>query len=118
MSDGHLRKVESQIKEILGEEVGRLSDPRIGGMVTVTGVSLSPDLSHATVFYSLLEGSAGGEEQRGLQSAAGRLQSRIGDRMHLKNTPRLHFEPDPAAEHASRIEDILKEVREGGDHGE
>jgi len=118
MSDGHLRKIESQLKEILGEELHLLSDPRIGGMVTVTGVRMSPDLSHATVFYSLLEGTASGEEREGLESASGRLQSKVGDRMHLKKTPRLHFEPDPATEHASRVEDILREVREGGDHEE
>jgi ribosome-binding factor A len=49
---GRARKVESQLKEITGEEVASLSDPRIQGLVTVTGVRVSPDLAHATVFYS------------------------------------------------------------------
>ncbi|MBA3950894.1 MAG: ribosome-binding factor A, partial [Rubrobacter sp.] len=37
------RKVESQLKEIAGEELSMLSDPRINGLVTVTGVRVSPD---------------------------------------------------------------------------
>ncbi len=48
---GRTRKVESQLKEIVGEEVTALSDPRIQGLVTVTGVRVSPDLAQATVFY-------------------------------------------------------------------
>jgi ribosome-binding factor A len=46
--------VESQLKEITSEEVASLSDPRIKGLVTVTGVRVSPDFAHATVFYSVL----------------------------------------------------------------
>ena len=53
---GRTRKVESQLKEIVGEEVAALSDPRIQGLVTVTGVRVSPDLAQATVFYSVLAG--------------------------------------------------------------
>ncbi len=105
------RKIESQIKEILGEEVDALSDPRINGLVTVTGVRVSPDLSHATVYYSLLAGEDPEEARYGLQSAAGRLQGAVGAQTRLKRTPRLHFEPDPVVERASRIDAALREVR-------
>ncbi len=109
------RKIESQLKEILGEEVSGLSDPRIEGLVTITAVRVSPDLSHATVFYSLLAGSDGDEAREGLQSAAGRLQGAVGSQMRLKRTPRLQFEPDPVVEQASRIEAALREVRADDD---
>lgn len=109
------RKIESQLKEILGEEVSGLSDPRIKGLVTITAVRVSPDLSRATVFYSLLAGSDGDEAREGLQSAAGRLQGAVGSQMRLKRTPRLHFEPDPVVEQASRIEAALREVRADDD---
>jgi ribosome-binding factor A len=108
---GRARKVESQLKEITGEEVASLSDPRIQGLVTVTGVRVSPDLAHATVFYSVL---AGGDEMaanEGLQSAAGRIQAAVGAQTRLKRTPRLRFEPDPVVERATRIEAALREVR-------
>lgn len=116
---GRTRKIESQLKEILGEEVSVLSDPRIKGLVTITAVRVSPDLSHATVFYSLLAGSDDDEARKGLQSAAGRLQGSVGSQMRLKRTPRLHFEPDPVVERASRIEAALREVRadDDPDHG-
>jgi ribosome-binding factor A len=108
---GRTRKVESQIREIVGEEVATLSDPRIQGLVTITGVRVSPDLANATVFYSALSGESAEEAQEGLQSAAGRIQAAVGAQTRLKRTPRLHFEPDPVVEQATRIESALREVR-------
>ena len=108
------RKVESQIREIVGEGVATLSDPRIRGRVTVTGVRMSPDLANATVFYSVL-GESAEEAQEGLQSAAGRIQAALGAQTRLKRTPRLRFEPDPVVERANRIESALREVRSDDD---
>ena len=105
------RKIESQIKEIVGEQLGALSDPRIQGLVTVTGVKVSPDLAHARVYYSVLAGGDEQEASEGLRSSAGRLQSAVGARTRLKRTPRISFEPDPAVEHATRIDAALREVR-------
>lgn len=105
------RKIESQLKEIVGEEVAALSDPRIHGLVTVTEVRVSPDLSVARVFYSVLDEDAE-EAKEGLQSAAGRIQSSVGRQMRIRRTPRLRFEPDPVVEQASKIEAALREVRE------
>ncbi len=113
---GRTRKVESQILEIVGEEVTTLSDPRIRGLVTVTGVRVSPDLANATVFYSVLAGESGEEDaQAGLQSAAGRIQAAVGAQTRLKRTPRLRFEPDPVVAGATRIENALREVRSDED---
>ncbi len=112
---GRMRKVESQIREIVGEEVANLSDPRIRGLVTVTGVRVSPDLAKATVFYSVLSGENVEEAQQGLQSAAGRIQASVGAQTRLKRTPRLHFERDPVVEQAIRIENTLREVRSDED---
>ena len=111
------RKIESQIKEIVGVEVASLSDPRVYGLVTVTGVRVSPDLAQATVFYSVLDDGddpedAAEEAREGLQSAAGRIQATVGSETRMRRTPRLRFEPDPTVERARRIEDALREVRD------
>jgi ribosome-binding factor A len=108
---GRLRKVESQLREIVGEEVAGLSDPRIEGLVTVTAVRVSPDLAHATVFYSVLAGEDEEGARAGLNSAAGRIQASVGAQTRLKRTPRLHFEPDPVVERATKIDAALREVR-------
>ena len=112
---GRTRKVESQLKEIAGEEVASLSDPRIQGLVTVTGVRVSPDLAQATVFYSVLAGEDTRAAHEGLQSAAGRVQAAIGAQTRLRRTPRLRFEPDPVVEQATRLEAALREVKTDDD---
>ncbi len=112
---GRTRKVESQLKEIAGEEVALLSDPRIQGLVTVTGVRVSPDLARATVFYSVLAGEDAGAAHEGLQSAAGRVQAAVGAQTRLRRTPRLRFEPDPVVDQATRIEAALREVKTDDD---
>jgi ribosome-binding factor A len=113
---GRVRKIESQLREIVGEEVANLSDPRIQGLLTITGVRVSPDLANATVFYSVLAGEDAEEDARdGLQSAAGRIQAAVGAQTRLKRTPRLRFEPDPVVQQATRIESALREVRSDDD---
>ena len=109
---GRIRKVESQLKEIVGEEVAALSDPRIKGLVTVTGVRVTPDLQQATVFYSVLSDEDREGARVGLQSAAGRIQAVVGSQTRLKRTPRLFFELDPVVENISKIEAALKEIKE------
>jgi ribosome-binding factor A len=112
---GRTRKVESQLKEIVGEEVAALSDPRIRGLVTVTAVRVSPDLASATVFYSVLSGEDVEEAQEGLQSAAGRVQAAVGTQTRLRRTPRLRFERDPIVEQVDRVETALREVKADDD---
>ena len=108
---GRTRKIESQLKEIVGEEVDSLSDPRIHGLVTVTAVRVSPDLAHASVFFSTLSEDGVEEAREGLNSAAGRIQSVVAKQTRMKRTPRLHFEPDPVVENVGRIEAALQNIR-------
>ena len=95
---------------MLSDGLAQLSDPRIG-LVTITGVRASPDLSQARVFVSVL----GSERKRrqsleGLQAAHGVLQARIGRELHLKRTPQLTFEYDPSVEHGVRISRLIDEL--------
>ncbi len=48
-----MRKVNEALREVVSDTLPELKDPRIG-FVTVTGVSTSRDLRHATVFVSVL----------------------------------------------------------------
>jgi ribosome-binding factor A len=87
-------------------------DPRIG-LVTVTGVEVSADLSHARVFV-VTRGSPDEREAAlaGLGSAAGFLRARVAKALATRTTPELHFHPDRGAEHAARIDAILAELRD------
>ena len=87
-------------------------DPRIG-FVTVTGVDVSQDRSHARVRVSVM----GTEEDKartleGLASAARFLRSQLARELTLRTSPDLRFELDRGIEHAQHIERVLKELKE------
>jgi ribosome-binding factor A len=56
-------RVNEVVRETIADEVERLSDPRLG-LVTITGVDVSPDLRQATVYYSALETASGGRSRK------------------------------------------------------
>ena len=97
---------------------GDVRDPRIG-FVTVTGVEVTADLSHANVRVSVM----GTEEEKarsleGLASAARFLRAQLSQELRLRTSPELHFHLDRGLEHAQRIDQVLKTLRpEGGEGG-
>jgi ribosome-binding factor A len=62
-------RVNEVVRETIADEVERLSDPRLG-LVTITGVDVSPDLRQATVYYSALETASRGRPTRGRRGGA------------------------------------------------
>ncbi|MCA9411688.1 MAG: 30S ribosome-binding factor RbfA [Candidatus Omnitrophica bacterium] len=108
----------AQVNELLREEIGKIlisetSDPVLMAM-TVTEVRTSPDLSSAKVFIMCRQ--FGESEEIGtvenMDYAAEIVQKKIGSRIRLKKTPHLHFVVDQAEEQASRIEDLLNQVKD------
>jgi ribosome-binding factor A len=96
------------VRETLAENLERMEDPRLE-LVTITGVEVSPDLRHATVFYSALGDHDPAIADR-LRAAARHLQAALGREVRLKYVPKLHFREDPAIEAGQRIEAILRDL--------
>ncbi len=112
-----IRRVNEILREAIAVECRNLKDPRIG-FLTITGVSASPDLRNASVYFTVIgdEKTVTGTEQA-LAGAAPRVQSAVAARTRLKYFPRLRFVPDPATEHARRIEEILRRIGAEEDRG-
>ena len=109
---GRLERVQRLAKQILGELIGDLKDPRIG-FATVTAVRISPDLQHGRVYVSVL----GSEDEQaatmaGLRSATPYLRGELGRQMRMKYLPELVFELDTGPQEAERLEAILHEIHE------
>lgn len=98
--------IQALVADLLVREI---KDPRIG-LVTITGVGVSPDLRHARIFFSTL----GDDEQRmrslrGLRSAAGFVRGQIARQLNLRVAPEIVFEFDPSLAEAERLSRLLKE---------
>lgn len=107
-----IEKVQKLAKEVLGEAIQGLKDPRVG-FVTVTAVRISADLRHGRVFVSVL----GSDEEKaasmaGLASATPYLRTEMGRQMRMKYTPELTFELDEGVEVAARVEEIIKRLHD------
>src|SRR5438093_12210739 len=99
-------RVNEVVREVLADELERLAAPRLG-LITVTGVEVTPDLRQATVYYSVLRASAPDETPEEtadvLRSLAIHLQGAIGRQVRMKYTPHLLFREDPAITTGERV---------------
>jgi ribosome-binding factor A len=112
-------RVNEVVREVLAEEIERLSDPRLG-FITLTDVEVSRDLRHASVYYSALgkKGVPQTEDEvdataAALVSATRHLRSVLSREVRLKYLPELHFKVDPSIAQGQRVEQILRELRDG-----
>ncbi len=109
------RRVE-RVAEELREEVARivefdLKDPGLG-FVTITRVSVTPDLRFARVYVGVLGDEA--VRKRGLAAlgrAAGFVRREVGRRLRLRFTPELVFEYDTGLDATDRVAQLLDDVR-------
>lgn len=112
-----------QVNELIREELSGLlarevRDPRVSGIVSITGVDVSPDLRHAKVWVSVY----GSDEDRSstmaaLHAARAFLRRELSRRLHLRNTPDLEFESDTTMERAQELTDIMRRnAEERGEH--
>ena len=98
-------QIQRELAELLRLEV---KDPRVR-MVTLTGVEVARDYSHAKVFYTTLTGESR-EVQQGLEHAAGFLRSQIAGRMKLRVTPQLHFVFDASVERGAHLSRLIDDA--------
>ncbi len=104
-------RMSERIHQILSQLLLReISDPRLQDL-TVTEVSLDPELMYAKVYVSAMgDESREAEVMAGLKRASGFLRRELGKRVRLRNTPELHFYWDATLAQADRINRILSSL--------
>jgi ribosome-binding factor A len=109
-SSGRPQKLGDQIQRELADLLAReLRDPRVG-MITITSVDVSPDISHAKVFFTMLEKDNLEDTLHGLRRAAGFLRSQLAKRIKLYTTPELRFEYDESVERGDHLSRLIDSV--------
>ena len=107
-----------RIGDFLQQELARLlqftlSDPRLK-MVSVTGVDVSRDLSHAKVFFTQMgvdDALAAAETTSALDRASGFLRSEIARTATLRTVPKLRFCFDESVGRGRDMEALIRDVR-------
>jgi ribosome-binding factor A len=110
-----MQRVNDQIRDELAELLmHEARDPRLQGMISVTGVETAPDLSQSRVFVSVL-GTAEEAEATVLQMqrAASFFRRELAARLNLRKTPALEFRLDRSIAEGAKINQLLRELGRG-----
>ncbi len=113
MGEFRLQRIEHALRNeisamIMGDEI---KDPRVSSFVSITGVKVSKDLSHARIHVSSFQShSKVANSVDALNHAAGFIQSRLSKRLHLRVTPQLAFVADRSIEEGFEITHKLSEL--------
>lgn len=108
-------RIAGQIRRELAELIRlEVKDPRVH-LVTLTDVEVTPDYTHARVFYTSLDGVEHQEEiGAGLRRAAGFLRRELGRRIKIHHVPELHFVYDTSVERGTRLSQLIDQAVASG----
>ena len=101
--------LERAIKDVLARG---LDDPRIKGLLTVTGVTVTDDLRQASVNISVLPAENGELALHALRHAAKHLRHEVSERVDLRRVPELTFKLDESLKRQADVLNALAKVAE------
>lgn len=111
------RRVDHLLQEEISAIIRReLHDPRVG-FVTITGVDVTSDLHHATVWASVIGDD---KERRATLQVLGRAMPFIRHQLgalRLRRIPELHLREDDTAERGTRVMRLLEQLEAAGPEG-
>jgi ribosome-binding factor A len=104
-------EIQRVISQILREDV---KDPRIPLMTSVVEVRMSHDLSHATVYLSVMADAKSKEDcKAAIMSASGFIRREVCKRVKLRIAPEFHYVIDESIERGMKLMDLIDQtVRE------
>jgi len=101
--------IQREISGLLEREV---NDPRLSKLISVTEVTLSPDLKYAKIFVSTLSDQMDNKEEilAGFNKASGFLRRELASHLKLRYTPQLSFHYDDSIERGARLLKLMGDL--------
>ncbi len=110
------RRVGEQVQREMAQLVQQeIKDPRLG-LVTISAVKLSKDMSHANIFFTVLDSDESGENTsieetlKILDGAAGFLRHELAKRMQLRIVPQIHFKYDESISYGNDLSALINKA--------
>lgn len=110
MDRRRMRRINELIKQTIGKIIteGRLKTS-FAGLLTITNVRVSSDLSVAHINYTVM-GNDEETAQKFLNRSRYEITSLLAEKARLRMLPKLHFYPDEVQKNANRIEELIREI--------
>lgn len=99
-------QIQRKLAQIISQEI---QDPRLPKFITISGVSVSRDLSHAKVYYTAFNADAEIVTQI-LNMASSYLRTALARTLSCRTVPALHFVYDSSIEYANRLSRLIDDV--------
>lgn len=105
-----LHRVNDLLQEVANDVMRHVKDPAVeGALITITSVQVSPDLSNARFYVTVLNKPVA-EVVEGLNRAAGFFRREITKQVSLKRVPAVQFVYDDTLDQAMHMEKLLQQV--------
>lgn len=110
-------RIQELIREELSEMIMRdLRDPRLEGLISLTRVEVSQDLSNARIFVSVMSETTSPEDAvKALQTASGYLHKELVHRLEMRKIPFLNFRLDTSIAEGAAVLAHIEEARREDD---
>ena len=117
MPNHNILRLTEDVKREISAAMPQLKDKHIAnGLVTVTDVEITNDLSYCKVYVSAL---GGGEKTReaveALQKAEGFFKKRINARIKMRKMPEITFIADNSLDYYEKISNIITKLPRVGE---
>ncbi|MBE6154036.1 MAG: 30S ribosome-binding factor RbfA [Firmicutes bacterium] len=112
MPNFKIAKISSDISRAISEILFDEARDEILKSVTITGCKVSRDLSYAKVYFTSLSNIDKNILVKEVNEAAPFIRGELANKIDIRHTPILEFIYDDSIEYASRIESIIKDMKE------
>ncbi len=120
MGEYRLDRLGEQIREEISKMIlgGRVKDPRVSTFLTIHRVEVSGDLGYAKVYVSsFMSPKETAQGVKGLEHAAGFIQSTIGKKLRIRQFPRLTFIHDESIREGFEMVQKINKLDIPGEEG-
>jgi ribosome-binding factor A len=112
MSKRRPLQVAATIQRELQNRLARgLNDPRIKGLITITKVEMTEDLSIAKIYVTVMPEEHENITMHGIRAATKKLRRDVADRIRIKDMPRFEFIVDRGLREQQKIMELLNRDR-------
>ncbi len=106
-----IQKVNSLIREQIGEILTRELDIKPGVFLTIAKVDTTKDLRYTHIFVSVFPEKEGHYVEVALRNEKNSIQKKLNRRLNMKILPKILFKIDTTEAEADEIEKILREIK-------
>lgn len=107
-------RINEELKREISDIIrNNIKDPRMSGLISVTRVEATRDLSYAKVFISIFGTDDSKDETLGiLKKSSSFIRKEVGSRMKLRHTPQIIVQLDESIENGMHIDSLIQKIKE------